>query len=297
MDHPSEYGPPLQCAVLFDLDAYLERVGLQGRPSLTQLHRAHVCSIPFENLDPYTGVPVLLDEDALFEKMVGRRRGGYCFEQNLLLRAALEALGAKVELMLGRVRVGSRPGAPRARSHLVLRVDAEGAIWHADVGFGSGTLLEPIPFGPGEVHEQSGWRCRVVGDGAELVLQTADGSGWMDLYGFIPEPVPFIDLETSNWFTSTYPRSPFVNRLIVAAQRADGTRISLSDREGLALTEETPAATTVTAVTWEDVPRLLEERFGLAGFGLDAPGKLVALSAGARRAARPSADAPRAAPA
>ena len=63
-------------------------------------------------------------------------------------------------------------------------------MWLADVGFGNGTLLEPIPFGPGAEHEQSGWRFRVVQDGAEHVLQTADGPDWYDVYGFVPEPVP-----------------------------------------------------------------------------------------------------------
>ncbi len=252
-----------------------------GAPSLAQLHRAHVCSIPFENLDPYRGLPVSLDEDALVRKMVIERRGGYCFEQNLTLRAALEALGARVDLLLGRVRVGAPPGVTRPRSHLVLRVHAEGGVWHADVGFGGGTLLEPIPFGPGDVHEQSGWRYRVVQDGDELVLQTADGlqtadrATWIDLYGFVPEPAPFVDLETSNWFTSTHPRSPFVTRLTVSAHRGDGTRISLGDRDELALTEETPGGRTVTPVAWDEVPWLLEERFGLAGFALNGAGRLV----------------------
>ncbi len=254
---------------MFDLEAYLERIGVRGRPSLAALHRAHACSIPFENLDPYRGVPVPLDDDTLSRKLVTERRGGYCFEQNLTLRAALEAAGARVDLLLARVRVGAPPGVTRPRSHLVLRVHADGAVWHADVGFGSGALLEPIPFGPGDVHEQSGRRYRVVQDGPELVLQTADGSAWTDLYGFVPEPAPFVDLETSNWFTSTHPRSPFVTNLIVSAHRPDGTRVSLSDRDGLALIEDTPSGRTITRVGWDAVPRLLEECFGLGGFALD----------------------------
>jgi N-hydroxyarylamine O-acetyltransferase len=115
-------------------------------------------------------VPVSLDPDALHRKLIDERRGGYCFEHNLLLKSALESLGAEVDLMLARVRVGAPPGTIRPRTHLVLRVRAEGRVWHADVGFGSGTLLEPIPFGPGEVHEQSGWKFRVVPEGEELVL-------------------------------------------------------------------------------------------------------------------------------
>jgi N-hydroxyarylamine O-acetyltransferase len=236
-----------------------------------------VVSIPFENLDPHRGVPVSLESDALQRKLVGDRRGGYCFEQNLLLKSALEALGAEVDLLLARVRVGGAPGAVRPRSHLVLRVRGEGGEWHADVGFGAGTLLEPIPFGPGDVHEQSGWRFRVIPDGGELVLQTADGSGWSDLYGFVPTPVPQIDVETSNWFTSTHPRSPFVTGLIVASHRPDGTctRLSLSDRNELSLVTQTPTGSSTSAVELKSVPGLLESTFGLPGFALSAAGRIV----------------------
>jgi N-hydroxyarylamine O-acetyltransferase len=133
---------------MFDLDAYLARIGLRGRPSLAQVHRAHLASIPFENLDPQCGTPVSLALEDLERKLVAERRGGYCFEQNLLLKAALEALGAEVDLLLARVRLGAERGVTRPRSHLVLRVRADGASWHADVGFGLGAPLEPLPFGP-----------------------------------------------------------------------------------------------------------------------------------------------------
>jgi N-hydroxyarylamine O-acetyltransferase len=251
---------------MLDLDAYLARIGVRGRPRVAELHHAHVTSIPFENLDPRRGIPVSLELEDIERKLVHRRRGGYCFEHNLLLKAALEALGAEVEMLLARVRVGRPPGSSRPRTHLVLRVRADGAEWHADVGFGHGTLLEPIPFGPGPEHEQSGWRFRVVEDGAELVLQSAQDGGWIDLYGFVPDPVPFVDVETSNWFTSTYPRSPFVTGLIVSAQAPDGTRVSLSDWHGLSLEEETPAGGSVRQVQPGEVAELIATRFGLDGF-------------------------------
>lgn len=253
----------------------MERLGISASRDLAELHRAHVASIPFENLDPHGGVPVSLEVEDLQRKLVAERRGGYCFEQNLLLKAALEALGGEVELMLARVRFGAPPGTIRPRSRLVLRVQLDGASWHADVGFGAGTLLEPLPFGPGEIHEQSGWRFRVVEDGQEFVLQTAAGSDWSDLYGFIPQPVPMVDVEMSNWFTSTHPRSPFVTGLVVSAQRQDGARTSLSDWGELALTEQTPAGSTVTPVSRDAVPRLLETRFGLQGFALNSDNRVV----------------------
>ena len=103
----------------FDLDAYLERIGASTASGIREIHRAHALAIPFENLDPRRGVPVSLELDDLQRKLVAPASGGYCFEQNLLLAAALESLGAEVELMLARVR-RARPGrgatayAPRA---------------------------------------------------------------------------------------------------------------------------------------------------------------------------------------
>ena len=115
----------------------------------------------------------------------------------------------------------------------------------------------------------------MIEDGEELVLQSAGESEWEDLYGFIPQPVPLVDVETSNWFTSTHPRSPFVTGLIVSAQRQDGTRVTLSDWSELALTEQTPAGSTVLPLTHEAVPGLLEVLFGLPGFTLGRDGRVV----------------------
>lgn len=225
-------------------------------------------------------MPVSLAVEDLERKLVAGGRGGYCFEQNLLLKAALEALGAEVDLYLARTRVGAPPGLTRPRSHLVLGVRADDLSWHADVGFGSGSLLEPLPFGPGAEHEQSGWRFRVVEDGPEFVLQRAQGDEWVDLYGFIPQPVPPVDLETSNWFTSTHPLSRFVTGLIVSLRADDGALTLLSDWSELALTEQTPTGSSVTPVAREEVPELLATRFELPGFMLASDGRLVLTDAG-----------------
>jgi N-hydroxyarylamine O-acetyltransferase len=104
------------------------------------------------------------------------------------------------------------------------------------------------------------------------VLQLEDGDAWSDLYGFVPDPVPMVDVEVSNWFTATHPRSPFVTGLVVSIQLPDGTRISLTDWGELALTEQTPSASTVTPVERQDIPALLRERFGLEGFVLRPDG-------------------------
>jgi N-hydroxyarylamine O-acetyltransferase len=265
-------------AAMLDLDAYLERIGLEGRPSIAQVHRAHLTSIPFENLDPHQGLPVSLEVADLERKLVNERRGGYCFEQNLLLKAALEATGAEVEMFLARVRLGAEPGVLRPRSHLLLRVRENGASWHADVGFAQG-ILEPIPFGPGPTHEQSGWCFRVVEDGPELVLQKLAGNDWVDVYGFLPQAVPLIDVETSNWWTSTHPRSLFVTGLMVGVRGEDGTGTLLCDWSELSLSEQAPAGTRVTPLEREAIPELLATRFSLPGFVLDPEGRLARVAA------------------
>jgi N-hydroxyarylamine O-acetyltransferase len=170
--------------------------------------------------------------------------------------------------------VGLAPGEIRGRTHLLLRVDDGERLWHADVGFGSGTLLEPIPWGPGEEHEQSGWRFRIVEDAGEWALQTVEDAAWSDLYAFVPEPSPTIDIEMNNWWTATSPESPFVSGFLVGRQWADGRRLVLSDWGELTLMERTPAETVETEPEREELPALLAERFELAGFELGPDGRL-----------------------
>jgi N-hydroxyarylamine O-acetyltransferase len=266
---------------MLDFDAYLARIGLRPGDSSCwpAIHRAHATSIPFENLDSHRGVPVSLDQGDLEHKMVAQRRGGYCFEHNLLLSSALEHLGLQVEPMLARVRVGGAPAEARPTTHLVLRVtDGEGEKWHADAGFGLGTLLDPIPFGPDPdaVHEQSGWRFRVIEDGPELVLQTRGADGWSDVYGFLPRPVPRIDIEVSNWWVCTNPRSPFVFGLIAAVNHDDGRREAMSDWNGpLHVMTMTPDRIESSEQPRTVIPDKLED-FGLPGFELGEDGRVRA---------------------
>ena len=253
---------------MFELDTYLQRIGVGARPAPTlwAMHRAHVTRIPFENLDSYRGAPVSLQTEAIAKKLVDQRRGGYCFEHNLLFKSALEAIGGRVEPLLARVRNGQPPLPAGPLTHLLLRVELDGEVWHADVGFGQGTLLEPIPFGPGGPYEQAGWRYRVVSEDELLVLQTATDPGWRDLYAFSPRPVEPVDIEVSNWFTSSHPDSRFLNRLLVTRHDDDGSRTTLSDFAGeLTLTVQTPTGSKREPVARDSVPRLLVERFGLPG--------------------------------
>ena len=201
------------------LDDYLARLGLATALSpdldtLRTLHAAHVAAIPFENLDILLGRGVSLDPDRLREKLLQQRRGGYCFEQNTLFLAVLREIGFTAVPMEARVRAGAT--VMRPRTHMVVAVQLDGASWLADVGFGGEGLFEPVRIG-GEPLPSTGLVHRVIYDGTLRVLQLQRGAEWDDQYAFAFEPVHPIDFEMANWFTSTYPQSPFVRTL--TAQR------------------------------------------------------------------------------
>ena len=134
---------------MLDLDSYFARIGHDGPraptlETLRELQRKHPLAIPFENLDTLSGTPVRLDLESLERKLVRGRRGGYCFEQNLLLKHVLTRLGFDVVALAARV-VWERPaGEPRPRSHMVLLVSLGGRRYLCDVGFGGLTPTGPI---------------------------------------------------------------------------------------------------------------------------------------------------------
>jgi N-hydroxyarylamine O-acetyltransferase len=206
------------------LDGYLKRVGLThaGPPdldTLRRLHAAHVAAIPFENLDILLGRGVGLELDTLRDKLIARRRGGYCFEQNTLFLAILRELGYEAVAMEARVRAGGT--ALRPRTHMVLVAEIDAAGWLADVGFGGEGMLEPVPMDGTASMPFAGLTYRVVEEAELRVLQMGRGAAWEDQYAFALQPVPAVDFEMANWFTSTYPRSPFVRTLTVQRTTRD----------------------------------------------------------------------------
>jgi N-hydroxyarylamine O-acetyltransferase len=247
---------------VFPLADYLARTGYSGAvnvdlATLNGLHRAHVDAIPFENLEIQMGGAVLLAPEALEAKMVRRRRGGYCFEQNALFASALRAIGFELDTCEARVRQGTA-GVLLPRTHMVLIVHVDGREFLADVGFGGDGLVEPIPM-DGSVHEQAGMSFRAVRDGSLRLFQRQAAAQWEDLFVVLPDPVYPVDFEMANWFTSTYTRSPFI--LHVTAQRiTDGTRHILRN-----LTYMTVRGTDVTTreISRAELVPLLRETFGL----------------------------------
>ncbi|WP_330246047.1 arylamine N-acetyltransferase [Streptomyces sp. NBC_00562] len=212
-----------------DLDAYLARIGWTGErlPTvevLRSVHRAHALGIPFENLDPVLGSAPSLALADLQAKLVRSKRGGYCYEQNTLLAAALTALGFKITLLCARVLMGAAPGDVRPRTHMLMRVEVPGepTPYLADVGFGANSsLLEPIPLvADAELHDAPR-RHRLVhaphaGPLELWKLQThAPGGEWADQYAFTLEPFEAPDYEVINWHIATNPRSPFQHLLYV----------------------------------------------------------------------------------
>ncbi|CAN5212012.1 arylamine N-acetyltransferase [soil metagenome] len=204
-----------------DLDAYLERIGYIGERAadagtLRDLHRAHADTIAFENLDVVLGRPIELDLDSVQDKLVRRLRGGYCFEHNLLFGAALERLGYAVTRLAARVQ----PAGPGPRTHMLLRVAADGREWLADVGFGA-SLLEPLALEATTVCQGS-WTYRLTpGDPEAWLLQAGRPEGWADLYGFTLEPQRRIDYDVYNHYTATHPRSPFAGQIVALRTTPD----------------------------------------------------------------------------
>lgn len=143
--------PAMTAAI--DLDAYFQRIGYTGErtptlDTLRALHVRHTEAIPFENLNPLLKWPVRLDAPSLEQKLVRDGRGGYCFEQNRLLRHVLEALGFSVKGLAARVVWNAPEGAITARTHMLLRVDLNEQPYIVDVGFGGQTLTGPLRLEP-----------------------------------------------------------------------------------------------------------------------------------------------------
>jgi N-hydroxyarylamine O-acetyltransferase len=246
----------------FDLAAYLTRVGLAAAPDptadgLAALHLAHATHVPFENIDVLLGRPIRLDLPSLQGKLVAGRRGGYCFEQNLLFAAALEAVGFPVTRLAARVRYRANRLLPR--THMLLRVEAGGESWLADVGFGGSGPLTALRLVPGAEQRQFLWSYRLTEEGGVWVLQGKTPGGWQDFYAFTLERQELVDYEVANYYVSTHPDSPFT-RSLVAQRPTPEARYLLRNRE---LTVETAAGGETRNVSDAELPNVLARLFGL----------------------------------
>lgn len=208
---------------------YLERIGYRGpldadTATLAGIVAAHTATISFENLGPLLGERVRLEPDALQDKLVARRRGGYCFEHNLLLCDELEPLGFEPVGLAARV-LWNAPG-PTPRTHMLVRVGDQ----LVDCGFGGMTLTGVLRLEADTVQETSLEPFRLRCAGEWWTLEALLPSGWKPVYTFTLEPQRRVDYELYSWYTSTHPSSLFVNHLVVGRPGVDRRHALLDNR-------------------------------------------------------------------
>jgi N-hydroxyarylamine O-acetyltransferase len=219
----------------FDLSAYFERIRYDGPTTarletLCEIHRLHPQTIAFENLNPLLRWPVPLDAQALQQKLVTQRRGGYCYEHNLLLKHALERIGFKVAGLAARVLWNHAEDAIRPRTHMLLQVDIEDELWIADVGFGGLTLTAPLRLVEHTPQATPHEPFRVTRIDGDYAVQAEVRGAWRTLYRFDLQEQVLPDYEVTSWYLSNHPESHFVRRLI-AARTEPGRRYALLDNE------------------------------------------------------------------
>lgn len=255
-----EPGPPV------DLDAYCDRIGYRGPrtptiETLRALHELHPASIVFEAIDVLLGRGVDLSPAAVDAKMIGSRRGGYCFEQNGLFKRVLTAIGFEVEGLVARVRWMAPAGAPpRPRTHMALRVTVDGEPWLADVGFGGCVPTAPLRMDTVAPQPTRHETFRVIPFGASHLVQARLDGAWIPLYELSREPQLDADYELANWFTATHPTSHFRRSLTVARAMPEARYALLDGR----LTVRTPDGRTERRILDAgQIERALSDTFGL----------------------------------
>lgn len=216
-----------------DLDAYFRRIDYSGArepalATLRELHLKHPLAIPFENLDPLARRPVLLDEHALQRKLVAQRRGGYCFEQNLLFARVLTALGFEPVALVARVVWDRGDDGARPRTHMLLLVEVEEGRYIADVGFGGLTLTGPLALDSTAAQSTPHETFRIVPEGEAYAVEAEVAGATKTLYRFDLQPQRAIDIEVVNHFVATHASSPFLQSLMAARAAPDG-RYALRD--------------------------------------------------------------------
>ena len=252
--------------------AYLDRIGLgldvgiadatapyaptPDAETLRRLHSAHLHAVPFENLSIHLGDPVPLDGMALLEKIVGRRRGGFCYELNGLFALLLESLGYRVHRMSARTFSAAHGYSPPL-DHLVLHVvDGAGGAWLADVGFGRHSEF-PLRFDDQADQKDPGGLFRIAeNDDAEFTV-LRDGEAQ---YRVDPKPLALADFVQANWWQCTSPESHFTQNMICSRLTDDG-RVTLTGDE--LITTDAAGRHVEEVASDEQVLALLRERFGI----------------------------------
>lgn len=214
--------PVAAVAPSVNLDVYFARIGYTGArvptlATLCALAERQPARIPFEAIDVRLGRGVDLDPAAVDAKLLHAGRGGYCFEQNGLLRRVLLALGFEVTGLAARVRwLLADDAPPTPRTHMVLKVIVDGEAWLVDAGFGSCTPTTPLNLRSRAAQRSAHEAYRFVDGSHGSLLQARIDEHWVPVYEFTEEPQLDADYALYNWHTSTHPQSHFRHQLIVA---------------------------------------------------------------------------------
>ncbi|MGY3448226.1 arylamine N-acetyltransferase family protein [Bradyrhizobium sp. USDA 4353] len=252
----------------FNFDKYLARIGYRGAltptfETLAGLQAAHVDAIAFEGIDPLLGRPVNIDLASVQAKIVDGRRGGYCFEQNALFKAALEAIGFAVTPLSARVRWRLDATAPHTpRTHMMLKVDLPEGPYIADVGFGSCLLDTPLRMVPDIAQRTAMGTFRLTLSDGMYWLAARQPTGWRMMYVFDLTPQIHADYMLSNWFTSTSPLTPFTSMLILERLTSE-LRYKLVNRRLVVEARDGEIRSEQIIETPEALQRVVEEIFGV----------------------------------
>lgn len=253
----------------FDKRSYLRRLGIETAivadiPSLTVLQRQHVFTIPFENLDIMLGRGISVDLPDIYNKVINRGRGGYCFELNALFCNALENFGFDVQVVLGRVHLGMEPSG---RTHQITLVRVGSEQYIVDVGFGALSLRTPVPLAGSEFSQQDHLQYRIIEDPTwRYMMQVRNselgGTDWFNMYSFDLEHVCEGDIATGNHYTSTSPDVHFTKDRIASLLTPDG-RIALSGNQLTSVSGGDKFETSQSTIATSDYIRALKSKFNL----------------------------------
>jgi N-hydroxyarylamine O-acetyltransferase len=214
----------------FNKDEYLKRINYAADVDvsitcLKTIHRAQFYTIPFENFDICLGKGINITPEAIFQKLVNKKRGGYCFELNGLLLMALKSFGFNARALLARVHTREKPSG---RGHQITLITLQDKQWIADVGFGSDTPRTPLPLEINQPISQNGQTLRLIKTKEfGYMLQNQKDNDWKDLYSFDLEYVHLGDIEYGNHFTSTHHSSFFTSSPVAALPLDNGKITSL----------------------------------------------------------------------
>lgn len=248
-----------------DVRTYLDRIAYQGPiephfETLRQLHLAHLRHVPFENLSIHSHEPIVLDDAPLFEKIVTRRRGGFCYELNGLFAALLRALGFEVAMLSAQVANDQREFG-RDFDHMTLMVSLNEERWLADVGFGD-SFIEPLSLAVNTEHQQRENRYRIVKDNQErFVLERAlKNEDWQPQYRFSLKPHQYPDYAGMCTYHQTSHESHFTKQRICSRLTPRG-RITLSDMRFI--TTENGMRTERQVKNDQEYSEILRDQFGI----------------------------------